>query len=308
MKISVIIVTFNGIKWIENCINSILGSTLLPEIIIVDNCSSDHTVELIKKKNSNYITILEQDENFGFGVANNIGIAYAMKNDADYVFLLNQDVCIEADTIEQLLRVAKENSNLGILSPIHLNGVGNAIDQSFQFYISRPSAEEFISDAIVGHFKKSAYEVDMVNAAAWMVPKLTLEIVGGFDPMFFLYGEDDNYCQRVLYHNLKIGIVPSTKIKHDSDNNNFEVITGSVKYYEKFLNRIKVQFGNVNTNDFKKIRKIKFYFFKETILSFLRLDFFEAEINWKKFNIIFNLKFKKNVLKNREIFPNYLEL
>ena len=63
----------------------------------------------------------------GFGEANNIGIKSSIKQGADYVFLLNQDAWIEKDTIKILLSVITKNENIGIASPIHLNGSGNCI-------------------------------------------------------------------------------------------------------------------------------------------------------------------------------------
>lgn len=307
MRIYVIIVTYNGMKWIEECLKTIISSNIPVEIIVIDNNSSDFTVEFIRQ-NFGDVILLDQKKNLGFGIANNIGISYALSHDADYVFLVNQDVFIEPETIEKLVKVAEENSEFGIVSPIHFNGKGNAIDQSFHYYISKPSAAEYISDTVLGIFNKKIYSLEMINAAAWLLPKKTLKIVGGFDPMFFLYGEDDNYCQRVLFHNLKIGITPFAKIRHDSNNNyKHEFPTGSDNYYDKFLTRVKVQFGNVNSDDFRKIHLFRFYFFKQSIFNLIRFRIFEAKVNWTKFKILFRVEFKENILLNRESYPNYLD-
>ena len=139
MRIYVIIVTYNGMKWIEECLKTIISSNIPVEIIVIDNNSSDFTVEFIRQ-NFGDVILLDQKKNLGFGIANNIGISYALSHDADYVFLVNQDVFIEPETIEKLVKVAEENSEFGIVSPIHFNGKGNAIDQSFHYYISKPSA------------------------------------------------------------------------------------------------------------------------------------------------------------------------
>ena len=125
--------------------------------------------------------------------------------------------------------------------------------------------------------------------------------------MFFLYGEDDNFCQRVLYHNFKIGITTNTVIRHDSDNNyttNFA--KGSAKYYNKFLNRIRIQYGNVNLDNFKKINKIKRYFLKEAIVSLMKLDFNEYRVNKTKYNLIDKKSITLSTLKNRETGKKYL--
>ena len=65
---------------------------------------------------------------------------------------------------------------------------------------------------------KDVYETKYVNAAAWLIPRNVLTKVGGFDPLFFHYGEDDNYLNRVIYHGFKVGICPHSRIVHDCDN------------------------------------------------------------------------------------------
>lgn len=305
MKISVVIVTFNGMKWIESCINSILTNTLLPEIIVVDNCSTDNTSSFLKDNYSQVTKIIESKENLGFGRANNLGISLALELNSDFVFLLNQDTVIEKDTIQKLLEVSSKNLDFGIISPIHSDGQGILLDESFLYYIDR-QAKDLISDSLLNKELKNIYEVEMINAAAWFIPKKTFDIVGGFDPMFFLYGEDDNFCQRILYHNLKIGITPNTAIKHDSENNNtINYDKGSQKYYNKFLNRIRVKYGNVNSEDYKEISKLKTHFFKEAIVSLIKFNFQEYKINKTKIKLIDEKAIKASVLNNRKVGKKY---
>jgi len=216
MKIGVIIVTFNGMQWIEKCLKSTLNSSKQVEVIVIDNNSTDGTVSYIKKQYPEVI-VLEQETNLGFGKANNLGMSYALRNNCDYVFLLNQDAYLEVDTIYRMIEVHKNNLHYGVLSPIHLNGKGDKLDKNFSNYISYNKSTNFYSDFILNNVKETPYEVPFVNAAAWLIPKSTLKLVGGFDPLFFHYGEDDNYCQKVIYENLKIGIVAKTFVKHDRE-------------------------------------------------------------------------------------------
>lgn len=94
MKVVVVIVTYNGTEWIEECLHSLRNSTLECTIIVVDNNSSDHTLDIIRDQFPAIKTI-PQDTNLGFGRANNIGISYALKQRTEYVFLLNQDTKVE---------------------------------------------------------------------------------------------------------------------------------------------------------------------------------------------------------------------
>ena len=212
-EIRIVIVTYNGMKWLAQC----LESTKPYPVIVVDNNSSDGTIDYIK---SNYpdIILLPQEENLGFGRANNIGISYALNEDTDYVFLLNQDAYLEKDCILKLLESQKNNTEFGILSPIHLNGDGTKLDENFSSYLTYSRNSDFYSDYVLNKKKKEIYEVPFVNAAGWLLSKKLLQEVGGFDPIFFHYGEDDNYCHRVLFHDLKIGIVPNLFLRHDREN------------------------------------------------------------------------------------------
>ncbi|MGQ7945249.1 glycosyltransferase family 2 protein [Flavobacterium sp. WC2509] len=307
MRTSVIIVTYNGMKWIKDCLNSVLNSSIPISIIVVDNCSTDGTAEFIKS-NFPQVSLIDQKENLGFGRANNIGISLALKESSDYVFLLNQDAFIEKDTIEKLIKVSQENIEYGILSPIHTNGNATELDESFCYYISKSSGRRFVSDFVLNKIKKDIYNLPMINAAAWLIPKTVLENVGGFDSAFFLYGEDDNYCQRVLYHNFQIGIVPTVCIKHDSENNNTKaVIKGSERYYAKFLNNFRISYSNVNNDNYKNVSKLKYFFLKRSIISIIKFDLFDFKVNWTKANLLAKEDLEAKVLFNRQKGEKYLE-
>jgi GT2 family glycosyltransferase len=304
----VIIVTYNAIEWTQECLDALLQSSLKVSIIVVDNCSTDHTVSFIKDTyNKDDVFIIEMIENLGFGKANNVGLKHALKANADYIFLLNQDAFVEPNTIETLVKLANKNPEYGVLSPIHTNGNGTMLDKSFLYYINKFSGSKFVSDFVLNKTKQTLYSVPMINAAAWLLPKSTIEVVGGFDPMFFLYGEDDNYCQRVNYFKLKIGIASNVFIRHDSPNNNtVEATVGSEKYYTIFLNRIKVVYGNVNYEKYKEISALRFYFLKRSIISIMRLNFLDFKVNRTKRELLKNLDIKKSVLLNRQKGIKYL--
>jgi GT2 family glycosyltransferase len=119
---------------------------------------------------------------------------------------------VEADTIEKLVSV--QSPEYAILSPVHLNGTGDALDSNFAHYLIDSFTPDILSDIYLNRINPR-YEIKYVNAAAWLLNMKCVEIVGGFDPSFFMYGEDDNYILRVKYYGFKIGICPSAKIYHD---------------------------------------------------------------------------------------------
>jgi len=210
-RIFAVIVTFNSMNWIDKCLDSLRNSSnpLLP--IIIDNCSTDGTVEFIKQ-NYQEVKLIENNKNLGFGKANNIGLKYAIESNTDYVFLLNQDAWIDVNTLDVLIRINYENPQLGIISPIQLNGMGTELDKNFSNYIPFKTISE-VNKA--KGLNKSCIETNFVNAAAWLLSKECILKVGGFDPLFSHYGEDRDYCYRAKYHGYKIGIALNTSICHD---------------------------------------------------------------------------------------------
>lgn len=302
MKVFTIIVTYNGLKWIDKCISSVLEQST---VVIVDNNSSDGTSKIITEKFPE-VVLLPQDKNRGFGIANNIGISYGLKNGADAVFLLNQDAYVGKDCIENLVKISKIKTDYGIISPLHFNGNGNALDYSFQklAYMS-----PLISDLITKQYSKDIYDFKFINAAAWFIPKDVFLKVGGFDPMFFMYGEDDNFSQRVLYHGFKVGVIPSAEIFHDTSNTNYELGSyGSEKYYTQFINSINVKFANINSDNFKKLRKFKFYLFKKGLIALLFFNKSKAKVYLEKFQMVNVKVIKESVNNNKKLKPNYLDI
>jgi GT2 family glycosyltransferase len=228
-NIFVIVVTFNGSRWYERCFGSLFSSSVKLNVVVVDNDSQDDTVNYIRE-NFPQITLFPQTENLGFGKANNIGIKYALEQDADYLFLLNQDAWVEQDTIEKLLEVFERNPEAGIVAPLQLNGKGDGIDLKFlDIYLSHNNAPFYIDDLYFNRVKTD-YQVQLVNAAVWLVSRKCIEKVGGFDTsLYYHYGEDFNYCQRVRYHGFKIFIAPKTLAFHDREDR-------KGKFTEKFEN------------------------------------------------------------------------
>ena len=218
LKLFTIIVTYKGLhnNWMHNSITSVKNSSYNSKIIVVDNNSPDATVQYIKEQFPKVI-LIENNDNAGFGKANNQGIALALKNGADYVFLLNQDAYVLVDTFEKILQTAEQNLDYGIISPVHLNGNGESVESDFLNFASPPNTPLLFNDLLLGKNSKNLHDTKFVNAAAWLVSKKCLEIVGGFSPTFYHYGEDNNFCHRTIYHNLKIGIDKNAFILHDRD-------------------------------------------------------------------------------------------
>jgi len=216
-KIYIIIITYNAMKWAEKCFTSLRHSSIPVHCIVIDNGSTDGTQDYIKT-NFPEVDFIQSQENLGFGKANNIGIEKAYKEGADFFYLMNQDAWVYEDSLKELLKVYAEYPNkneIGIISPMHIDGTEKKLDIFLDKYISYNCDKTRLISDLYFQTLKTVYELAFINAAHWFIPRETIATVGGFNPFFFHYGEDNEYVNRVHFHKKKILLAPKSKVVHD---------------------------------------------------------------------------------------------
>ena len=216
VKVFAIVVSFNGAKWIRKCMDSLFAEKALPlEVVDVDNGSTDETLQILEMEFPE-VHIIRNDQNRGFGKANNQGIEYAFRAGASHFLLLNQDAWVREGTVARLVEVQQKWA-LPLVSPLHMNGTGLSFDRGFYKNLMRAGS----GSACLGDFSrgtmKDYYACPFINAACWLIPRETVLTVGGFDPIFFHYGEDGDYCDRVIFHIGYPCVVSGAEIRHDRD-------------------------------------------------------------------------------------------
>lgn len=261
-KVFAVVVSYNGRKWYDSCLGSLCCSETQIHTVVVDNASEDDTVQYVHSHFPE-VHLIGNKENLGFGQANNKGIKYALDQGADFIFLLNQDAWIEPDTLTQLIDIAQAHPEYGILSPVHLNAGKNRVEHLLLERLDdyRTTDPALFDDLYFGRLKE-VYDTKYVNAAAWLLPRKTLETVGGFDPVFFHYGEDDNYINRVLFHGLKIGICPLVWIVHDNDRPR--------PLYDSREDEVLMMIRYTNVNETHNIKRDMRQHWRKTITSWLK--------------------------------------
>jgi GT2 family glycosyltransferase len=205
LKIFAIIVSYNGRKWIEKCLKSLMDSSIKVEIIVIDNASTDGTSDIIKIKFP-FVDLIETGENLGFGKANNIGIRKAINKGADYFFLINQDAWILKETINYLIEDQIKNPHFWIISPLQYNSFQNGIEKQFEIYVKNIDIEN-----------ENVQEVEFINAAIWLISKNCIELVGVFNPLFRQYGEDNDYVSRVQFWGGRVGVSTRSIAYHERE-------------------------------------------------------------------------------------------
>ena len=212
-NILVIIVTYNAMKWVDRCFNSLAHSSVPVDVYVIDNGSTDGTQDYIQSKYPNVIFV-QNDKNEGFGAANNKGMLYAIKNGYKYIYLLNQDAWVEPNAFRELTKVMESKPEYGIISPLQLTGDGMSLDRNFKFNVEDKRCMGFLTD-YENNSCKEIYSTEFVMAAHWFLRTTDLLKVGLFSPAFRHYGEDGNLVSRYKYWGYKIGICPAARAYHD---------------------------------------------------------------------------------------------
>ena len=223
MKTLAIIVSYNFMPWIDRCLPSLLQSCETVDVLVIDNASKDETVAHIRELYPQ-VRLISNTENLGFGRANNIGMQIALDEGYDGVLLINQDAWLQPDALAQLVAASLQHPDFGIISPIHLTGDGSKLDPGFAKYIENRKLK--IENYSLWNDKKkpvhpdgnaqsSMLNVQFINAALWYLPTSVIRKVGLFAPLFYHYGEDKDYVNRLHYHGYQIGYVPTAFGHHD---------------------------------------------------------------------------------------------
>lgn len=294
MNIFAVIVTYNAMRrqWITKCLDALNNSSVKIIPVVVDNNSSDDTTKYIPQKYPNLIW-LPQKSNLGFGKANNIGIKYALDNDADYILLINQDAFLEYDAINKMISFDDSSS---VLSPVHLNGEGSNLDNGFLNMIA-VNPMKIINKFLLDKDSSPCVEVGMVNAACWLLPAKIVKTIGGFNPLFFHYGEDNNYMHRLNYFNFKILLVTNAFMKHDRNEH------GDMKmFYHKRLRRdFLLVATNINLNWKQRIKEY-LKILKKCYFKYLPQNkYIIGEFLWERIRImsqIHTIRKSRNIEKN----------
>lgn len=216
-KLSIIIVNWNTKDLLRDCLTSInqTKEELALEVIVVDNGSTDGSVQLIKSEFLD-VKLIANKENLGFAKANNQGIR---KAGGDYMLLLNSDTELKPKALSNLVNFASKEKKAAVVGPKLLNPAGPAQLSTRNLpTISRAVKEYWLGqkgayDGYVPSGNK-AIEVEAVVGAAMLIPKKVIDQVGLLDERYFFYYEDLDFCRRVRRAGFKVYYLPTAEIIH----------------------------------------------------------------------------------------------
>ena len=222
MDVSVIIVNYNTLELTKNTIESVFEKTkgLNYEIILVDNASTDGSVEFFESNYKNKIIFIKNNENLGFGRANNKGIEIAK---GKYIFLLNSDTLLMNNAIKILFDFMEKNIECGVCGGNLFDRDNRPIHSFKKELVNIYSDFDFIKNFILKFIYKKRIdfnytnkniEVGYITGADMFIRKKILEKVGIFDSDFFMYFEETELTSRIKSTGKKIISVPQAKIIH----------------------------------------------------------------------------------------------
>jgi GT2 family glycosyltransferase len=221
ISVSIILVNYNGAEILLDCLNSIQKFIDIPnhEIILVDNASSDGSVELVAAHYP-HIRLVKQIENRGFGAGNNVGAKLAT---GEFLFLLNTDTVLVSNILPPLIQLMQADPQVGIIGPKLLN-----LDGSLQISVSpalgikgeyearqmHQAYQNISQQSLIEQKFQEIQEVDIVVGAAFFIRSSLFHALGGFDEKFFMYFEESDLCQRAQYQGYKIIYTPDVHLIH----------------------------------------------------------------------------------------------
>jgi len=221
-KVSVLILNWNGLDDTVECLQS-LKRTSYPnyEVIVVDNASTGDDVRALRSRFGGYIHVVENDKNYGFAEGSNIGMRYALNSSSPaYLLLLNNDTVVAPDFLDELVRVAESEANIGIVGPkiyyYDFEGrrdviwfAGGKIDWWRRWIY--PHIGWQADD--LPQYQRMA-DVDWVSGAAMAIRASLIKELSLLDPHYFLGNEDIEYCLKARRRGFRIVYVPTARIWH----------------------------------------------------------------------------------------------
>ncbi len=226
MDLSVVIVSYNAECFLRLCLQSVQAASLnlTVEVIVVDNNSSDNSVQMVETEFPQF-KILANKNNPGFSVANNQGIKMTKGRN---VLLLNPDTILAEDSLEKILNFMDANEDVGGCGVRMLDGKGNFLPESKRglpsiwnsvcklFGLSKLfSGTKLFDEYNKGYFNdKETHQIEVLSGAFLWVRKSVVDLIGGLDERFFMYGEDIDYSYRITLSGYKNYYLSDTSIIH----------------------------------------------------------------------------------------------
>jgi len=260
-------------------------------IFLVDNGSKDDCVKVLKQKydKDKQVTLILLPTNLGFAAGNNFGIKTALKKKLDYILLINNDVLVDPNFLQELLKPFPKNPKLGASSPKIYFAPG------FEFHKDRYSKSEIgkviwsaggkvdwnnvyannvgLDEVDRGQYNTPRYDLEFTSNCCILVKSEIIKKTGLMSEDYFMYCEDGDFCQQIKQHGYQIGYQPTSIIWHLNSGSSQ---AGGGPFHDYFLTRNRLIFASKYAS-----LRTNFALFRES----LRLLLFKGT-PWQKRGVI----------------------
>ena len=254
--ISTIIVNYNAGEFLRSCVDSLLNCPLETEVIVVDNASTDHSLDALAGLPN--VQIIKNATNVGFATACNVGIRVAS---APFLLFLNPDCFFKPDTLIRLLEAMRFDERVGMVGGLLVNPDGTeqaggrrAMPTPWRSFVRAFGLARFADRwprlFFDFHLHKQPLpnhniEVEAISGACMMVRREAIQDVGEWDERYFLHCEDLDWCMRFRQKGWKILFVPSARVTHALGVSSrsrpifveWHKHKGMIRFYRKFFRR-----------------------------------------------------------------------
>lgn len=304
-KVSIIVLNWNGKKFLKNCLDSLFQLTYSQvEIIVVDNNSTDGSQKFIKK-NYKKVILIENKENYGFAKGNNIGFNAST---GDYVLILNNDTYVTPNFLAPLINDFEDNPAIGCLQPqIRLSSNKQLLDGVGGFLTFTGFLYHFgyLKDRTQAKYNKKM-KIFSAKGACILLRRKAIEKIGLFDEDFFIFFEETDLCFRLWLAGYSVMYEPESVIYHLGGGDT----TASNSYqYEK---RLYMSFRNMlccylkNFGIYNLFAVLPVFIFTQTVLCLyylitLKLNLVKVIMSayyWNICNLSSTIKKRNNVQHN----------
>jgi len=248
-KVVIVILNWNGLADTLECLES-LKMIAYPNyvVLVIDNGSKGNDAEIIKQKFGDFVCTIEEEKNLGFAGGSNVGIRWAIQSGAKYVLLLNNDTVVDPDFLMELVNVAQNDVQIGIVGPkvyyygqptenATAGGTVNFWTGNTPLIRKSPTEDE--------RFDKIE-EVDFVSGCALLIKEETIRKIGLLNEMYFAYYEETDWCTRAKKAGFKVVYVPKAKIWH-------KIKTKTSELMMYYMTRNRFLFVKRNSSSFQLI-------------------------------------------------------
>jgi GT2 family glycosyltransferase len=214
-KVAIVILNWNGLHDTLECLESLKTIVYTNYVIVVvDNGSKGNDAEIIKEKFGDFVCLIEEEKNLGFTGGCNVGIRWALRAGAKYVLLLNNDIVVDSDFLSELVNVAQNDPQIGVVGPK-------------AYYFEQPKKIAYIGGKVNFWTGKTSFigknttddgqfdnieEVDFVGGSALLIKEGTIKRIGLLNEMYFAYYEETEWCTKARKAGYKVVYVPKARI------------------------------------------------------------------------------------------------